>query len=73
MLLGFGAVFSHLCCWLSVPSPPGRQPLPGATGYVDLGGEREPLFCQTEEVSFNCTKEPGKAREPTWEPRSSDW
>jgi hypothetical protein len=38
--------------------------------HVDKG--REPRSCWADDVSSSCTKEPGKAREPTWESCLSD-
>jgi hypothetical protein len=32
---------------------------------------RKPVFQQAEDVSSGCTKETGKAQEPSWEPCSS--
>jgi hypothetical protein len=66
-----GGVFTSLSLAQS-PQPTGRA-TPARCHQMFLSEGRDPLFQQTEEVRFGCTKEPGKAQEPTWQSHSSDW
>jgi hypothetical protein len=69
---GFGGWRFHLLVTSSMsPARQEIQPCQEPLDRVDPGkGGSLPA---SQGVSSSCTKEPGKAQEPTWEPCSSDW